>query len=381
MRARPALGFWHYSHKHQIDLCTFNIITSAYPTWIRHYTQISHVFKFPEKLLLKELFSPLLCETMFWKFIPKPPGEALTWLSFLRVKNSSWRWGTIRDKNHWFKITTLNLPWESRKLQMDSNDKRFMVTNLEGKIKNQQSKQKRRGIGIKFLKPISLPAADHLLPGCLRWWAQKHFIWGAKVTPALGRRVGNRQKEKPWKWVNYSKENLSTYSSPSPSRSDRAARAGEGGTAQPCLPYSPCPCRLVLSSLSAGPRVLGKAQPEHRRSRIPDLPISSAGAQHREALLPGPSTALQQHSAPGSFVPPVLQGLAFWGDVFMHNCPAKSNFCSLFLWNQRGCHHIVDGFQWHFQACPDLDQMYLVELLAFYFKHVYLFFLQIKSAH
>lgn len=52
---------------------------------------------------------------------------------------------------------------------MDSNDKRFMVTNLEGKKKTKnEKKQKARGIEIQFLVPISLPAADHLLPGCLR---------------------------------------------------------------------------------------------------------------------------------------------------------------------------------------------------------------------
>lgn len=51
-------------------------------------------------------------------------------------------------------------------MQTDSIDKMFMVTNLEGKNK-QTNKQKRRGIEIQFLTPVSLPAAD-LLPGCLR---------------------------------------------------------------------------------------------------------------------------------------------------------------------------------------------------------------------
>lgn len=37
MRARPALGFWDYSHKHCIDLCTFNRI-SVFPTSVRHFT-------------------------------------------------------------------------------------------------------------------------------------------------------------------------------------------------------------------------------------------------------------------------------------------------------------------------------------------------------
>lgn len=64
------------------------------------HIQINHVFEFSEKLFLQVLFSPLLCETMFQRFIPKPPGEALILLLFLGTKNSSWRWGSIRDRNH-----------------------------------------------------------------------------------------------------------------------------------------------------------------------------------------------------------------------------------------------------------------------------------------
>lgn len=41
------------------------------------------MFKFSEKLFLHVLFSLLLCETVFQKFIPKRAGEALTLLSFL----------------------------------------------------------------------------------------------------------------------------------------------------------------------------------------------------------------------------------------------------------------------------------------------------------
>lgn len=56
------------------------------------------MFEFAEKLFLQVLFSPLFCETMFQKFIPKPPGEALTWLSFLRAGMEK----HLRQ-NHWMK--------------------------------------------------------------------------------------------------------------------------------------------------------------------------------------------------------------------------------------------------------------------------------------
>lgn len=167
----------------------------------------------------------------------------------------------------------------------------------------------------------------------------------------------------------------------------------------------------LLSSLSCaprfhswappGPRVPGGAGAEpsraapglHRAQSEPQPPSSHQLRLTRPVpvvepalgpvprVLPIPTTGLQQHSTPGSVMPYVLHELAFWGDVFIHSCPANSAFCSFFLWNQRGCHHIIGKFQWHFQACPDLDEMYLLELLAFYFKHVYLFFLQIKSTH
>lgn len=282
------------------------------------------------------------------------------------------------------------------------------------KEKKNQKETKRRGIEVQFPKPVSLPAANHLLPGCLRWWAQKHFVWGARVTPALG---GEQTEGKKHENEGIIGKEISQCTPLFSYPIWREQPWWGGRESQPCLPSSPCPRRPLLSSLSqlsptrvpgeAGgePRRLLGAFTEHNLSHIPpSSPSAPAGtAPFRSpaqgpvpwaALLPFPISSPspsqsppfshphpQQHSAPGSFMPCVSQGLAFWEDVFMHSCPANSIFCSFFLWNQWGCHHIVGRFQWHFQACPDLDQMYLLELLAFYFKHGYLFFLQIKSTH
>lgn len=38
-------------------------------------------------------------------------------------------------------MAALNIPWENRKMQMGSNDKRFMVTNLERKKNTKRNKR------------------------------------------------------------------------------------------------------------------------------------------------------------------------------------------------------------------------------------------------
>jgi len=58
-------------------------------------------------------------------------------LSFLGTKNS--RRGSILDKKHRCKTVTSYVPWGSRKTQMDSNNMRLMVTNLQGKEKKEKN--------------------------------------------------------------------------------------------------------------------------------------------------------------------------------------------------------------------------------------------------
>lgn len=198
MRARPALGFWDYSHKHWIDLCTFNIVTSACSMWVRHFTyrsnfQILRCSNSQKSYFSRYYFLPFCVKLCFRSLFPN-----LLERHWLGSHSSEWRTQLETGKHPRQKSLMQNGSFKHTLGKQDNADglkwQEVHGGKSGGKKKKpkNEKKQKERGIEIQFLAPISLPAADHLLPGCLRWWAQKHSAWKAKVTPALGRRVGNR---------------------------------------------------------------------------------------------------------------------------------------------------------------------------------------------
>lgn len=83
----------------------------------------------------------------------------------------------------------------------------------------------------------------------------------------------------------------------------------------------PCPPNPTITGGS------GRDVPAVDHSREGPVPRGSP----RPSLLPILVASLQQHSTTGSSMPYVFRGLAFWGDVFTYNCPAKPIFCSFFL--------------------------------------------------
>lgn len=212
---------------------------------------------------------------------------------------------------------------------------------------------------------LSLPAADHLVAACLMWWVQKHLVWRTKATPTLERRMGSQQKK-------HENEGMIERWSPYilvffPNKTGES-RLGRGGRDCPAYPPPLHGYPDLYSPPSFPPA------PHTGQSHVP-LTFPRLGAPTEMSLLWSTAEEDMSHRASLSQLCCLSSSWVFnntqtqalscpkfskdWlsGQIFfIYNCPFKAIFCSFFLWNQQGCHHIIAVLQWHFQARPGLDQ-------------------------
>lgn len=198
-------------------------------------------------------------------------------------------------------MAALNIPWENRKMQMGSNDKRFMVTNLERKKIQKETKEERNR------NPI--PKANFFT---CSWWSSswqsqlmssETFCLRGKSNSCPGEKGEETdRRKKTWKWWNNRKGNLSTYSSPFPITCGESSPGGEAGTASlPPLLSMATQTWSLLPSLLCAPPFHSWGPPG------PPVPGENGGGPNRAA--PG------FHRAHSESHPPALLTSSGWHSV------------------------------------------------------------------